>query len=113
MEKRGLSDAEAKKRLVQFGKNEIKDISRTTVLSILLRQIKNNFLVYLLLGAMLISFFVGKSVTGYTILCVIIMVVGLGFIQEYKADKAIKALKKMILPVSLVIRDGKDRKSVV
>lgn len=109
MEKRGLSEVEVKKRLIQFGKNEIKDISRTTVLSILLRQIKNNFLVYLLLGAMLISFFVGKSVTGYTILCVIIMVVGLGFIQEYKADKAIKALKKMILPISLVIRDGKEQ----
>src|SRR3989338_2859982 len=108
-EKRGLSAAEAKRKLVQFGPNEVTDISKTTAIRILLRQVKNNFIVYLLLGAVLISLFVGKTITAYVIFCVIIMVVGLGFIQEYKADKAIKALKKMILPSSLVIRDGKER----
>ncbi|MBI4152811.1 cation-transporting P-type ATPase [Candidatus Woesearchaeota archaeon] len=109
MEKRGLSEAEAKRKLAQFGPNEITDISKTTAIRILLRQVKNNFIVYLLLGAVLISFFVGKTITAYVIFCVIIMVVGLGFVQEYKADKAIKALKKMILPFSLVIRDGKEK----
>ncbi len=109
MKKRGLSEAEARKKLQQFGPNEIKEISKSTAFKILLRQVKNNFIVYLLLGAMLISFFVGKEITAYTILFVIIMVIGIGFIQEYKADKAIKALKKMILPVSLVIRDGKEK----
>ncbi|MBI2103142.1 cation-transporting P-type ATPase [Candidatus Woesearchaeota archaeon] len=111
MEKRGLSESEAKKRLIQYGPNEIRDISKTTVAKILLRQIRNNFIVYLLLGAMAISFFVGKTITAYTILCVVLMVVGVGFVQEYKADRAIKALKKMILPLSLVIRDGKERDS--
>ncbi|MBI4151699.1 cation-transporting P-type ATPase [Candidatus Woesearchaeota archaeon] len=109
MEKRGLSASEARKRLQQYGLNEIREVSRTTIVKILLRQIRNNFIVYLLLGAVFISFFVGKDITAYTILFVIVMVIGVGFIQEYKADKAIKALKKMIFPVSIVIRDGKER----
>jgi len=108
MEKRGLTEKEAKKRLQTCGFNEIKEIFHVSPLKILLRQIKNNFVVYLLFAAMLISFFVGKSVTAYTILAVIILVVTVGFFQEYRAEKAIAALKKMIMPISIVIRDGKE-----
>ena len=106
---RGLTKKEAEKRLENYGLNEIKDISKTTPLKILLRQIKSNFFVYLLAIAMFISFFVGKSVTAYTILVIIFMVIFTGFIQEYKSEKAISALKKMLVPVSIVIRDGKEQ----
>ena len=108
MEKRGLTEKEAEKRLKDYGFNELKEILHISPLKILLRQVKNNFVVYLLFAAMLISLFVGKSVTAYTILAVIILVVSTGFFQEYKAEKAISALKKMIMPVSIVIRDGKE-----
>ncbi len=109
MQKRGLTQKEAEKRLHIYGFNEIKDISKRNSLKIFLRQIKNNFIVYLLFVAMFISFFIGKSVTGYTILIVIFMVIIVGFIQEYRAEKAISALKEMLVPTSLVIRDGKEQ----
>jgi len=105
---KGLTEKEAKKRLKNYGFNEIKEIFHISPLGILLRQIKNNFIVYLLSVAMIISFFVGKSVTGYAILAVIVLVVCMGFFQEYKAEKAIAALKKMIMPVSIVLREGKE-----
>jgi len=108
MEK-GLTKKEAEKRLEQYGLNEIKDVSKVTSSKILLRQIKSNFIVYLLFAAMLISFLVGKSVTAYTILAVIVMVIIVGFIQEYRSEKAISALKSMLVPVSIVIRDGKEQ----
>ncbi|HLD72304.1 MAG TPA: cation-transporting P-type ATPase [Candidatus Nanoarchaeia archaeon] len=109
LKERGLAKKEVEKRLKQFGLNEIKDITKTTSLKIILRQIKNNFLVYLLFLAMLISFFVGKPVTAYTILGVICMVVIVGFVQEYRAERAVSALKRMLVPVSIVIRDGKEQ----
>lgn len=109
MEEKGLTKKEAEKRLEQYGLNEIKDISKVTPLKILLRQIKSNFIIYLLVVAVLISFFVGKSVTAYTILAVIAMVIGVSFVQEYRSEKAISALKSMLMPVSIVIRDGKEQ----
>jgi len=109
LEEKGLTKKEAEKRLEQYGLNEIKDISKVTPLKILLRQIKSNFIIYLLVVAVLISFFVGKSVTAYTILAVIAMVIGVGFVQEYRSEKAISALKSMLMPVSIVIRDGKEQ----
>jgi len=106
---KGLSSKEAKKRLVEYGGNIIKAVAKNSPLAIFLRQIKNNFIVYLLLAAMLISFFVGKDLTAYVILAVIILVVFTGFIQEYKAEKAIEALKKMITPITVVIRNGREQ----
>ncbi|MDO8740042.1 MAG: cation-transporting P-type ATPase [Candidatus Woesearchaeota archaeon] len=107
--KKGLTKKEAEKRLEKYGVNELRNISKTTPLKILLRQIKSNFMVYLLTVAMLISFFVGKSVIAYTILVIILMVIFTGFIQEYRSERTISALKDMIVPVSIVIRDGKEQ----
>ncbi len=104
----GLTEKEAEKKFEEYGPNELKEVAKFSLLKILLRQIKNNFIIYLLFVAMFLSFFVGKSVTAYTILAVIILVISTGFFQEYKAEKAISALKKMIMPVSIVIRAGKE-----
>lgn len=104
----GLTQKEAEKRLEKYGLNMIKDVSRNTPLKMLLRQIKNNFIIYLLTAAMFISFFVGKNITAYALLAVIFMVVITGFLQEYKAEKVISALKKMLVPSSIVVRNGKE-----
>ena len=105
----GLTEKEAKRLLHDNGLNEIKDVSKTSPLTILIRQVKKSFIFYFLVAAAIISFFVHKEVTGYAIIMVILLVVVTGFIQEYKAEKAISALKKLILAVSTVFRDGKEK----
>ena len=109
IEEKGLTAIEAEKRLEEFGLNDIKDISKTTPLRILLRQIKSNFIIYLLTFTMVVSFFIGKSITAYAILAIICMVVFAGFLQEFRAEKSISALKSMLIQVSIVIRDGKEQ----
>lgn len=108
MKKRGLTQKEISKRIEKYGYNEIRELAHVSPFKILLRQIKKNFVIYLLFAAMLISFFVGKKITGYTILAVIFAVISVGFILEYRAEKAIKALKQMIMPISIVIRNRKE-----
>jgi len=109
MEKRGLTDKEAQKRLETYGPNEIRDSLVISPIRIFFRQVRKNFIVYLLFIAMVLSFFVGKSVTAYAILGVILLVISTGFIQEYRAERAIKSLKGMLMPISIVMRDGKER----
>jgi len=104
-----LSENEAKKKLEEYGFNEIKDVGKVHWTLILFRQIKSNFVFYLLTLAMIISFLVGKTITGYVILGVIVTVVTIAFIQEFKAEKAVEALKSLIMPVSIVIRDGVEK----
>ncbi|HLD38250.1 MAG TPA: HAD-IC family P-type ATPase, partial [Candidatus Nanoarchaeia archaeon] len=108
MEKRGLTEKEAKKKLEQYGFNEIKDISVISPLKIFLRQVKNNLVIYMLVIAVIISFFVGEPITAYVILAVIIIVITTGFVQEYRAEKVINSLKNMLVPISIIIRDGKE-----
>ncbi|MFA4819840.1 MAG: cation-transporting P-type ATPase [Candidatus Aenigmatarchaeota archaeon] len=104
----GLTSAEAAKRLREHGRNEIRELVHTSVLRILLSQIRKNFVLYLLFGAVIISLLVGKTITAYTIMGVITLVIAAGFFQEYKADKSIKALKQMIIATTSVIRDCKE-----
>src|SRR4030042_6550171 len=109
MKEAGLTEEEAKKELKRFGSNEIKDISKISIPKIILGQIKGNMIFYLLVVAMIISFFVGEVITAYTILAVIVIIVVVGFVQEYKAEKVIESLKSMLMPVSIVVRDGREK----
>src|SRR3989344_4376874 len=103
----GLTSNEAHQRLTEYGLNEIVEVSKSTPLKILLRQVKSNFVVYMLVFSTIISFFVGKPITAFTILAVILVVIFVGFFQEYKAEESINSLRKMLMPVSIVYRDGK------
>ena len=109
MEKRGLTEKEAEKRLGQYGLNEIKESLVISPIKILFRQIKKNYIIYLLVIAAILSFIVGKSITAYAIVVVILVIIFTGFIQEYRAEKAIKSLRGMLMPISIVIRDGKEK----
>lgn len=109
MKYKGLSAEEAKKLLDQYGLNEISDAGKKTAWMILYRQVKNNFIVYLLFFATVASFLVDKDITAYTILAVIILVIFSGFIQEYKAEEAVESLKKMVMPISMLIRDDVEK----
>lgn len=104
----GLSSREAKLALASCGFNELHELIKVSPYKILLRQINKNFILYLLILAAVLSFFVGKSITGYTICVIIVTIITIGFVQEYKAERSLQALKQMIMPVSIVLRDGKE-----
>lgn len=106
----GLSKQQAVDKLKEFGPNKLVEKTKVSAFGILLRQLKNNFLIYLLLASGALSFILGKNITAWVILIVIFVVVLTSFIQEYRAEKALDSLKEMILPFSRVIRDGKEIK---
>lgn len=105
----GLNDAQVQENLKNYGLNELIDSSRSSPLKILFRQIKSNFVIYMLVLAVVISLFVGKEETAYAVGAVILLVISVGFIQEYKAEEAVAGLKKMLMPTSIVYRNGKKQ----
>lgn len=105
----GLSDTEAKERLKKEGFNEIEADKSTSVFKILLNQFKN-FLMLLLIFAAILSLNLGEIPDFFGILAIVILTVILGFIQEYRAEKAMESLKKISAPYAKVIRDGNEKK---
>ncbi len=105
----GLSDTQAQKLLTQFGYNEIAGKPRQTPLQILLTQF-TSVLVVLLIFASVASLFLGDLLDGIFILLIVILNGILGFIQEYKAEKTIAALKQMTVATVRVIRGGTEQK---
>lgn len=104
--KAGLNEGEARRRLILYGPNELKETKRRHPLLLFFRQFAD-FLVLVLLAAAIISFATGELTDFIVIMAVIIINALLGFIQEYRAEKAVAALKKMATPSARVIRDGK------
>jgi Ca2+-transporting ATPase len=103
--KSGLTDEEVKKRISQNGLNIIPEKKQQNALIFLLKQF-NSIFVYILLIAAIISYF-SKSLVDFYVICAIILInTGIGFAQEYKADKAIKELKKLMVLKSKVIRNN-------
>ncbi len=101
----GLSSAEASKRLEQYGENKLKEKPKKSLLSLFLSQLQD-MLIYVLLGAAVITVFISEYVDAVIILLVVILNAVIGVVQEHKAEKAIEALQKMTTPKSLVKRDG-------
>jgi Ca2+-transporting ATPase len=105
---KGLSEKEAIKRLEKYGYNELEE-KKTSSLKILFRQF-TNFIVWVLIGAAVISLFIDEIINFFVIVAITCFIIFLGFIQEYKAEKAIHALKEIIMPETTAIRDGRIRK---
>jgi Ca2+-transporting ATPase len=106
--KKGLSTKEVSKRLEKYGTNEIKDEKGLTPFKIFLYQFKN-VMVLMLAIAVIISFLIGESVDAVVILVILIINILLGFFQEYKAEKAMEALKSLAAPKAVVFRDGEEK----
>ena len=102
---KGLSTVEAGVRLKVHGKNELVEEKRSSPLVLLLSQFKD-FLIFILTLAAVFSLLIGKftdaAILGLTIFVTVIM----GFFQEYRAERAIEALKKLAAPKAHVLRDG-------
>jgi len=109
----GLSDDEARKRLEVYGYNEIREEKRVSAFFIWLEQFKNP-LILILLAATAISYVVSViegefPVDSILIFAIVIAASTLGFIQEYRAERAIEALKRMLTPMAKVIRSGVEK----
>lgn len=104
---KGLTSEEANKRLKRYGYNEI-SVKKKSPIQIFLRQFEN-FLILILIVATLVSFLLGEIIDSIAIGIVILIMGIMGFLQEYRAEKTIEALKKLMKPVYLVIRDGKEQ----
>ncbi|RLI15864.1 ATPase, partial [Candidatus Bathyarchaeota archaeon] len=104
----GLSEKEVAKRLEKYGFNEIETGRKRTALTIFLNQFKS-ILVLLLVFSTIVSFFLGEIHDAIVILAIIIMNSVLGFIQEYRAEKSLEALKKLAAPKCKVIRNGVEK----
>ncbi len=107
--KDGLSKSEAKKRLKEYGYNELEKGKRTTWFTIFINQFKNALLILLIFAGVL-SLFLGEKIESTAIFAIVIINSILGFIQEYRAEKAMEALQKISAPTARVIRGGEHVK---
>ena len=102
---RGLSTREAEKRVKTYGLNELKRNKKKSPVLIFLAQF-NDFLVWVLIGATIISGFIGDKADAITILIIVIVNAILGFVQEFRTEKSLEALQELAAPTCKVIRDG-------
>ncbi len=102
----GLSSQEARRRLDEYGPNELKEKKKRTPLAMFLDQFKD-FMIIILIIAAAISGVIGEPTDTIAIAVIVILNAIIGFVQEYRAEKAMAALKKMAAPSTVVIRNGK------
>ncbi|MDI6831394.1 MAG: cation-transporting P-type ATPase [Actinomycetota bacterium] len=104
----GLSSEEAARRLEEYGPNEIRKVRGVPLVKKLLSHFTHFFAILLWIGGGL-SFIADQAALGYAIIAVIFINAIFTFIQEFKAEKATEALKKMLPPMATVIRDGTEQ----
>lgn len=104
----GLSDAQAAERLASFGPNELRTAETTPPWRMFVAQF-NDFMIWVLFGAVAISALEGQVPEAIAITAILILNGVLGFIQEYRAEQSLEALKQMSAPSATVVRDGAER----
>jgi len=101
----GLSSSVADERLLENGPNQLQEGKKKTVAGILISQFKD-VMILILFAAAIISGFIGDVTDTIVILIIVVLNGIIGFIQEYRAEKAMLALKKMAVADAKVLRDG-------
>jgi Ca2+-transporting ATPase len=117
----GLNSQEVLARLKKYGYNELMEKKRKTALQMFLEEFKDVFILLLLVATLfsviigyydLLSGKAGSFLDAYTdaitIGIIVVLVAVAGFIQEYRAEKALEALKKLSAPKARVMRDGRE-----
>lgn len=105
----GLSDEEARRRLKECGPNELKKIGRAPVVALFLKNLVNLFALLLWIGGAL-AFIAQMPELGVAVFVVILVNATFSFWQEYKAERAVEALRRLLPSYARVIRDGQERK---
>jgi len=103
----GLTADEARQRLAEHGPNELREARRVSPWALLAAQFRN-VLIVILLVATALSAFLGHTVEAVAITVIVLFAVLLGFVQEYRAERAIEALRQMAAPLATVLRDGRE-----
>jgi len=101
----GLSRTEVENRLKKYGYNQLEEKEGVSPLMLFLGQF-NDFIVWVLIAAAIVSGFMGELVDAMAIIAIVIINAIIGFIQEYRAEKSLAALQKMSAPFSKVLRNG-------
>lgn len=108
-ENMGLTSKQAYKNQMKYGFNELAPGKKTTPVALFFRQF-GDVLTLTLICATVLSLFLGEYSDAVTVLIIVVMNGILGFVQEYKTEKSIEALKELSAPESIVIRDGAETK---
>ena len=101
----GLSRTEVENRLKKCGHNQLEEKEGVSPIMLFLGQF-NDFIVWVLIAAAIVSGFMGELVDTMAIIAIVIINAIIGFVQEYRAEKSLAALQKMAAPFSKVLRDG-------
>ncbi|UCD27130.1 MAG: HAD-IC family P-type ATPase, partial [Candidatus Bathyarchaeota archaeon] len=103
----GLSIEETQRRLQEFGPNELVERKGITPLQIFLRQFKDVFVIMLVI-AIAISVLIGEIPDASIIGAIVVLNSVVGFVNEYRSEKAMEAMKKLTAPKARVLRDGRE-----
>jgi Ca2+-transporting ATPase len=102
----GIDEITVSERVCEHGKNEIEDTKKKSILQMILSQL-SDFMILILIAAAIISGIIGDVTDTIIILAIIIINAIVGFIQEYRAEKAMEALKNMVANHARIVREGK------
>jgi Ca2+-transporting ATPase len=106
----GLSDSEAQSRLSAHGPNRLSEQEKISRLKILIHQFTSP-LIYILLISALVTFFLSEYSDTAVILFVVLVNAMIGYVQEFKAERSVRALTQMVVPKARVLRDGKEKET--
>lgn len=106
---RGLTEKEAQKRQAQFGPNQLAAARQTSLWMVFINQF-GDFMVLILLAAIIISVFLGEFADAATIMVIVILNACLGCFQEYRAERSLMALKELTAPMAYVKRNNLGQK---
>ncbi len=103
----GLDAGEVRRRLEKYGPNKLAEEEKTNRLGILLHQFTSP-LIYILIIAAVVTLFLGEYIDMGVILAVIVLNAVIGYVQEFKAEESVRALRKMVVPRARVVREGRE-----